>query len=115
MFQPRGDVLELACGPGVCTGALAAYASRLNAVDVSPEMLHIASARAPQAHIHFIESDIFSWAVRARLRRRVFSAWLSNVPPQRFEPFWELVGRCLKRDDRVFFLDERPPRQLTSS
>jgi demethylmenaquinone methyltransferase/2-methoxy-6-polyprenyl-1,4-benzoquinol methylase len=107
-FQPRGDVLELACGPGVCTEALAAYASRLDAVDVSPEMLAIASTRVPADHVQFIESDIFGWQPARGYDVVFFSAWLSHVPPQRFEPFWALVGRCLKRDGRVFFIDELP-------
>ena len=107
-FQPRGDVLELACGPGVCTEALAAYAHRLDALDISPEMLAIASARLPQEHVHFIASDIFGWQPARAYDVVFFSAWLSHVPPQRFEPFWALVRRCLKRDGRVFFIDERP-------
>ncbi len=45
----------------MCTEALAAYAARLDAVDISPEMLAIASARVPQEHVHFVESDIFGW------------------------------------------------------
>lgn len=107
-FQPRGDVLELACGPGVCTESLAAYASRLDAVDVSPEMLAIASARVSQGHVHFIESDIFGWQPTRLYDVVFFSAWLSHVPPQLFESFWALVGRCLKKDGRVFFIDELP-------
>ncbi len=107
-FQPRGDVLELACGPGVCTEALAGYASRLDAVDVSPEMLAIASARVPQEHVHFIEGDIFGWQPARGYDVVFFSAWLSHVPPQRFESFWALVGRCLKQDGRVFFIDVLP-------
>ena len=54
-FQPRGDVLEFACGPGVWTENLAAYASRLDALDFSPEMLAIASARVRQEHVNFIQ------------------------------------------------------------
>src|SRR6185437_15858924 len=108
VFQPRGDVLELACGPGICTGILAVYASRLDAVDVSPEMLAIAAARVPQEHVRFIESDIFSWQPARRYDVVFFSAWLSHVPPQRFERFWALVGECLKQDGRVFFVDELP-------
>ena len=45
----------------MCTEALTAYAARLDEGNASPEMLAIASARLPQEHIHFIESDIFGW------------------------------------------------------
>jgi demethylmenaquinone methyltransferase/2-methoxy-6-polyprenyl-1,4-benzoquinol methylase len=37
-----------------------------------------------------------------------FAAWLSHVPPQRFEDFWALVARCLREDGRVFLIDELP-------
>jgi SAM-dependent methyltransferase len=107
-FQPRGDVLELACGTGVCTETLATYAAGLDAIDVSPEMLAIASSRVRQQHVHFIESDIFGWQPARRYDVVFFSAWLSHVPPQRFEAFWALVGQCLKQDGRVFFIDELP-------
>ena len=101
-------MLEFACGTGVCTEILAPYAARLDAVDVSPEMLAVASARVRQEHVHFIESDIFGWQPPRRYDVVFFSAWLSHVPPQRFEHFWALVGRCLKQDGRVFFIDELP-------
>jgi SAM-dependent methyltransferase len=42
-FQPRGSVLELACGPGVWTGQLLRYATDVTEVDASPEMLAIAA------------------------------------------------------------------------
>jgi demethylmenaquinone methyltransferase/2-methoxy-6-polyprenyl-1,4-benzoquinol methylase len=38
-FQPAGDVLELACGPGTWTQQLLRHAARVTAVDAAPEML----------------------------------------------------------------------------
>jgi hypothetical protein len=40
--------------------------------------------------------------------RLFFSAWLSHVPPQRFDRFWALVAECLDQNGRVFFIDELP-------
>lgn len=37
-----------------------------------------------------------------------FSAWLSHVPPRRFDSFWALVAECLDETGRVFFIDELP-------
>ena len=37
--DPRGDVLELACGTGLWTQRLAPYANQLTAVDAAPEVL----------------------------------------------------------------------------
>jgi SAM-dependent methyltransferase len=44
-FRPTGSVLELACGPGTWTGQLLRHATEITAVDASPGMLAIASAR----------------------------------------------------------------------
>lgn len=107
-FSPRGHVLELACGTGQWTALLATYAGRLTAIDSSPEMLAIASRRVPSPQVRFIEADIFHWQPAQRYDVVFFSAWLSHVPPQRFDRFWALVGDCLHQTGRVFFIDELP-------
>src|SRR5581483_2906789 len=33
--------------------------------------------------------------------------WLSHVPPERFDSFWDLVRACLAPGGRVFFVDSR--------
>ncbi len=38
-LRPTGDVLELACGTGMWTGALAGWADTMTALDAAPEML----------------------------------------------------------------------------
>jgi SAM-dependent methyltransferase len=59
-FQPRGSVLELACGPGVWTGRLLRHATSVTAVDASPEMLAIAAARTGSDRVCFILADLFT-------------------------------------------------------
>src|SRR5689334_14497693 len=44
-FHPTGDVLELACGPGVWTERLLHHATSVTAVDAASEMLARAKAR----------------------------------------------------------------------
>jgi SAM-dependent methyltransferase len=107
-FAPGGRVLELACGTGHWTAELAEHASELTAVDASPEMLTLASARLQNKGIRFIEADIFSWSPGQRYDVVFFSAWLSHVPPQRFDGFWALVDACLTDRGRVFLIDELP-------
>ena len=107
-FQPRGEVLELACGTGQWTAELARHASKLTAVDAAPEMLTLASARVRGKRIRFIEADIFDWRPEERYDAVFFSAWLSHVPPQRFDRFWALVDSCLTHSGRVFLIDELP-------
>ena len=48
-FDPRGDVLELACGTGLWTRHLVGYADTLTAVDGSEEVLAINRARVGDA------------------------------------------------------------------
>lgn len=56
-------------------------------------------------HVH---ADVFAWSPAERYDVVFFSAWLSHVPPQRFDEFWALVARCLSEDGRVFVVDELP-------
>jgi demethylmenaquinone methyltransferase/2-methoxy-6-polyprenyl-1,4-benzoquinol methylase len=107
-FAPRGRVLELACGTGQWTPALARHASQLTAVDAAPEMLAIALARVGEDRVRFIRADLFHWQPEELYDVVFFSAWLSHVPPQRFDRFWALVGDCLDVNGRVFFIDELP-------
>jgi SAM-dependent methyltransferase len=113
-FQPKGSVLELACGPGLWTGQLLRYAADVTAVDASPEMLAIAAARVGRERVRFIQADLFTWRP-GRLYDVVFIGfWLSHVPAERFESFWSLVAACLKPKGRLFFADDayRTPDEL---
>jgi trans-aconitate methyltransferase len=105
-FEASGDVLELACGPGTWTPRLLRHADSVTAVDASPEMLAIASARVPSDRVRFIEADVFDWRPQRRFDVVFFGFWLSHVPPERFESFWSLVADCLNSDGRVFFVDD---------
>ena len=105
-FQPKGSVLELACGPGVWTGTLLRYAADVTAVDGSPEMLALAAARAGRERVRFIQADLFTWRPDRRYDVVFIGFFLSHVPAERFGSFWSLVADCLKPDGRVFFADD---------
>jgi len=105
-FQPKGSVLELACGPGVWTSKLLRYAADVTAVDGSPEMLAVAAARVGRERVRFIQADLFTWRPDRRYDVVFIGFWLSHVPGERFESFWSLVADCLKPDGRVFFADD---------
>lgn len=113
-FRPTGSVLELACGPGVWTGRLLRHAADVTAVDASPEMLAIAAARIDDERVRFVQADLFAWKPDRRYDVVFMGFWLSHVPPERFEAFWSFVAECLKRDGRVFFVDDgyRTPDEL---
>lgn len=112
-FRPTGDVLELACGPGIWTEHLLRHADSVTAVDAAPEMLARAKARVGE-HARFVHADLFSWRPERRYDVVFFGFWLSHVPLDRFDAFWSLVDACLEPDGRVFFVDDafRTPEEL---
>jgi SAM-dependent methyltransferase len=107
-LAPYGRVLELACGTGQWTAELARHATAVTAVDASPEALAICRRRVDAAHVHLVEADLFAWRPPERYDLVFFSAWLSHVPPQRFDAFWALVADCLTSGGLAFVIDELP-------
>ena len=106
-FNPTGDVLELAAGTGWWTERLARYAISLTAVDASPETLAINRGKMGDAGVRYVVADLFEWQPDRHYDVVFFSFWLSHVPPERFDAFWQMVHACLRPGGRVFFLDSR--------
>ena len=130
-------VLELACGTGIWTAVLAgaggapdeprsgtrAPVADVTAVDAAPEMLARAAGRldavraaawgGPRviAPVRFARADLFapdppvpdlgSYDVA------FLGFWLSHVPAARFDGFWALVRRAVRRSGAAFFVDSR--------
>ncbi len=105
-LRPTGDVLEIACGTGLWTEALAPHADTLTAIDSAPETLQIARARVPSGRVTFEVADVFSWHPGRRFDTVFFSAWLSHVPTNRFDSFWRSLSTLLTEHGRVLFIDE---------
>jgi 2-polyprenyl-3-methyl-5-hydroxy-6-metoxy-1,4-benzoquinol methylase len=105
-MDPSGRVLELACGTGVWTEALADVAETVVAIDAAPEMVAIARARVRSGNVRFEVTDVFSWTTEDRFDVIFFAAWLSHVPMCRFEQFWLTLRGLLAEDGRVLFVDE---------
>ncbi|MFD3312772.1 class I SAM-dependent methyltransferase [Streptomyces sp. NPDC058694] len=103
-----GDVLELACGTGQWTSALAARARSVTAVDASPEVLGIARARTASAEVRFECADVFKWQPPRRYDTVFFAFWLSHVPPSRLGDFWNTVAAALAPHGKAVFIDEGP-------
>jgi SAM-dependent methyltransferase len=116
-FGPRGDVLELAAGTGIWTRHLLRYADRVTAVDAVPEVLELNRARTGGA-AECVLADVFEWEPPREFDLCFFGFWHSHVPSRHFEAFWQLVGRALKPDGLVFFVDNAQlgdSRHLVSS
>jgi demethylmenaquinone methyltransferase/2-methoxy-6-polyprenyl-1,4-benzoquinol methylase len=103
-FAPRGDVLELGAGTGNWTRHLLRYADRVTAVDAVPEVLELNRAKLGAA-VDYVLADVFAWEPPRAFDVCFLGFWLSHVPSTRLEAFWQLVGRALKPDGRVFLVD----------
>ncbi|MEX1046125.1 MAG: class I SAM-dependent methyltransferase [Actinomycetota bacterium] len=108
VFEPRGRILEIACGTGAWTERLARHTNELTAMDAAPEVLDINRARPHGENVEFIHADIFSWTPTEKFDVIFFSFWLSHVPPALFDRFWEVVGQALVPGGRVFVIDNVP-------
>jgi 2-polyprenyl-3-methyl-5-hydroxy-6-metoxy-1,4-benzoquinol methylase len=107
-LAPAGNVLEIACGTGLWTGALAEAAAAVTAIDAAPEMIGIARGRVTAAHVRFEVADVYSWQAAARFDTVFFAFWLSHVPASRFEQFWRQLRGLVAGRGRVLFVDEHP-------
>jgi 2-polyprenyl-3-methyl-5-hydroxy-6-metoxy-1,4-benzoquinol methylase len=105
-MRPAGSVLEIACGTGLWTEALAGWADTLTAIDAAAETVEIARDRVRSPSVSFEVADVFTWDPGTRFDVIFFSAWLSHVPASRFGQFWELLGGLLATNGRVLFIDE---------
>jgi 2-polyprenyl-3-methyl-5-hydroxy-6-metoxy-1,4-benzoquinol methylase len=105
-MDPSGAVLEIACGTGLWTGALAGRAEAVTALDVAPEAVAIARDRVRAGKVRFEVADVFSWTTAARFDVIFFAAWLSHVPGSRSGQFWGLLRGLLAGGGRVLFVDE---------
>jgi demethylmenaquinone methyltransferase/2-methoxy-6-polyprenyl-1,4-benzoquinol methylase len=103
-FAPRGDVLELAAGTGNWTRHLRRTADRVTAVDASAEVLELNRAKVGGA-VDYVLADVFTWQPPRAFDVCFFGFWLSHVPSERLDAFWQLVDRALKPDGRLFLVD----------
>ena len=90
------------------TGALAAAATAVTAIDAAPEMVGIARGRVTAANVRFEVADVFSWQAAARFDTVFFAFWLSHVPASRFGQFWRQLRSLVAGQGRVLFVDEHP-------
>jgi 2-polyprenyl-3-methyl-5-hydroxy-6-metoxy-1,4-benzoquinol methylase len=106
-FEASGDILEIAGGTGQWTERLIRGAGSLTVVDAAPEAVDENRRKLADdaGRVQYHVADFFDWDPPQQYDVVFFSYWLSHVPPERFEAFWERVARCLKPDGRVFVID----------
>jgi 2-polyprenyl-3-methyl-5-hydroxy-6-metoxy-1,4-benzoquinol methylase len=104
-LAPRGRILELACGTGMWTRALAAHSTDVTALDASTEPIEVARTRCP-AHVRFGVADVFDWQPSDTYDVVFFGFWLSHVPTARLDAFFETVTSAVAPGGRLLFVDE---------
>ncbi|MEU4238392.1 class I SAM-dependent methyltransferase [Actinoplanes sp. NPDC026619] len=113
-FRPEGDVLEFAAGTGWWTERLTRHATRVTAVDAHTETLELNRARTGgTGKVTYVQADIFDWSPPpAAFDTVFFSYWLSHVPADRLDGFWQQVATALRPGGRVFLLDSYRPERI---
>ena len=104
-FSPYGDVLEIAGGTGLWTVRLAHKSKSYTVVDTSPEMIEINRYRLGITPVTYIEHDVFTFEPDKQYDFIFFGFWISHVPSERFQEFWDRLRSWLKPGGSVFFLD----------
>jgi demethylmenaquinone methyltransferase/2-methoxy-6-polyprenyl-1,4-benzoquinol methylase len=104
--------LELASGSGRWTMPLLGRCKRITAVDSSPERHALSNSRIADPRVEYIEADLFQFRPPAKYDMVFAGAWLSHVPPARFQSFWTMVADALVHDGHVVMVDDgtRDPR-----
>jgi SAM-dependent methyltransferase len=104
-MAPRGEVLELACGTGLWTAALAEQAERVTALDAAGEALALAREKVTAGNVQWRQADVFAFEPERRFDVCFFSFWLSHVPREMLPSFMEKVARGLAPGGRALLFD----------
>jgi len=102
-------VLEVACGTGWWTEALAPAAAQVTALDVNEETLQIARAKTlPPGRVEFLCADAYRLPDLGRRHDLLFAAfWWSHVPLERLDEFLAGCTRAVAPGALLAFLDGR--------
>ena len=112
--RPFGKCLELACGTGLWTACLAQGAADLTALDASSETIEINRTKTGNAPGRYVVADLFGWWPTETYDFVFFGFWLSHVPRQQFNRFWEMIRTALKPGGRAFFIDSLATQESTA-
>jgi SAM-dependent methyltransferase len=105
-IEPQGSVLEIGCGSGLWTRRLAPKASRYVALDSSPRMLDLNRERYGAAHMEYVHADAFEWRTRDRFDLVFLGFFVSHVPPELWESWWQRLATWLNPNGFAFIVDD---------
>lgn len=101
-------VLEIACGTGFWTAALAKTADHITALDASHEALDIARTKGiPEDKVTFIEGDGISLEnVTGKFDGIVMNFWLSHLPRKTLPAYLRKAAEFLESGGIIFAADD---------
>jgi 2-polyprenyl-3-methyl-5-hydroxy-6-metoxy-1,4-benzoquinol methylase len=100
-------ILELACGTGIWTQELIDLGEEITAIDASRETIAINQAKVNFSKVTYQQLDLFSWQPSQQYDLVFFAFWLSHVPPDRLDEFFDKVYRSVRSPGQVFLIDSR--------
>jgi ubiquinone/menaquinone biosynthesis C-methylase UbiE len=99
-------VLEVACGAGFWTEAVAKVAEHVVAIDSSQEMLGVARKRTPSVNVEYRLGDAYAMAeVPGEFDGGLANFWFSHVPKARVDEFLCGFHKKLGKNAVVFMAD----------
>jgi SAM-dependent methyltransferase len=103
------DILEIACGPGYWTNAIAGLARSVVATDINDSMLDVARRRQyGRDTVEIRKADAFELPDFGRQFSAGFAAfWWSHVPKTRLIQFLSEFHSHLRLGAKVVFFDDR--------
>ena len=103
------EVLELSCGTGWWTEAIAPVARSVTACDINEEVLAVARAKDwAAAPVEFIAADSYALPDFGRRHSAAFAGhWWSHVPRRQLARFLSGLHAHLAPGAKVLFLDNR--------
>lgn len=108
-FARGHDVLEIACGTGYWTEALAPAARSVVATDASRDVLDVARSKSyPADRVRFEIADAFDPArISGHFTAGFAGFWWSHVEKNRIDPFLDAFHAKLGHGARVLIIDNR--------
>jgi len=105
-------VLELACGTGYWTAAMAETASHVTALDIWPEMIAEAKKKPHKGPVEFVAVDMFTYPIPEKAFDVVaVGFWFSHQPRQEYERFFDLISRPLRDGGQIWLIENNPPAE----
>lgn len=102
---PGGRMLELAAGTGTWTRHLVQLTDDLTVVDSSAETLELNRIQVGDARVRYELTDLYGYRPDAPFEFIFFGFWISHVPAERFDRFFEQLKQWLTPGGKLFFLD----------